>query len=278
MNPPSPQFHNRALVSMLTAFSFLLLAASGIVLFVAPPGRIANWTNWSILGLRKSDWGAVHIWFAAIFVVGTAFHLLLNLHPLLGYLKNRATRRISLRREWVAAAVLCALVFAGTLMKAPPFEALVAWNEEFKQSWEQPAERAPIPHAELLTFAALAEKGGVDVQTATARLAARGVSGFNADTQVRAIAEQAGLSAREVFALMVKPSAQAGEHVPGVGGGVGWKTLAQFCADERIEMKEALARLSAKGITAHEHLTLREIASRSGERKPYELLEIIRAQ
>lgn len=278
MNTPAPHFHNRALVSMLTAFSFLLLAASGAVLFIAPPGRVANWTNWSILGLRKSDWGAVHIWFAVIFLAGTAVHILFNLHPMLSYLKNRATRRLALRREWVAAAVLCALVFAGTLMKSPPFEALVAWNENFKQSWEQPAERAPIPHAELLTFAALAEKTGVDPQIARARLAARGVAGFEPDTVVRTIAEQARMSAAEIFNIMTGSSLQEGEHAAGAGGGVGRKTLAQFCAEERIEVRDALARLNANGITASENLTLREIASRSGERKPYELLEILRAR
>jgi hypothetical protein len=34
---------------------------------------------------------------------------------------------------------------------------LLAWNEAFKASRDRPAERAPIPHAELLTLAALAE-------------------------------------------------------------------------------------------------------------------------
>lgn len=274
----SPQFQNRALVSMLTAFSFVLLAASGTVLFLAPPGRVANWTNWTILGLRKSEWGALHIWFSVIFLAGVVLHVLYNLRPMLSYFKDRLTRRVGFRREWLAAAALCALVFVGTLTKSQPFEAFVAWNEELKESWDQPAERAPIPHAELLTFTALAEKGGVDPALATKRLAAKGVGGFTADTVMQTIADRAGMSARQIFEIMVAPSAALGEHAPGAGGGVGWKTLAQFCADEQIDIAQALRRLDANGIAASEQLTLREIASRSGDRKPYELLEIIRAQ
>jgi hypothetical protein len=57
----SAGFQWRALTSVLMTLGFVLLAASGIVLFLSPPGRVANWTNWTILGLRKSDWGGVHI-------------------------------------------------------------------------------------------------------------------------------------------------------------------------------------------------------------------------
>ncbi len=129
----------------------------------------------------------------------------------------------------------------------------------------------------MLTFSALAEKGGVEVPVATARLASRGIVGFGPDTVVQTIADSAKISARQVFDFMVKSPEGSGDHAAGAGGGIGWKTLAQFCADEKIEPTAAMGRLTARGITADANLTLREIASRSGGRKPYELLEIIRA-
>lgn len=277
MNSSSSTFHSRALVSVLTGFAFLLLVLSGAVLFLAPPGRVANWTNWSMIGLTKSQWGGVHIWFAIVFLAGSAVHIIYNLRPLFGYFKNRATRRVDLRREWLIAGGICAVVFVGTLTKAAPFEGLLAWNEDFKQSWERPAERAPIPHAELLTFSGLAEKGNVDLAAATRRLAARGITGFTPDTIVQHIAERAKLSAKEIFDIMVTPSTQAGDHAKGAGGGAGWKTLAQLCADENLDLAKALSRLKASGYKATEQLTLREIANTKGDHKPYELLEIIRA-
>lgn len=272
----APRFQWRALASVVVAFAFLLLAASGAVLFLSPPGRVANWTNWSILGLRKSEWTGLHIWFSAIFVAGAAGHVLYNLRPLVGYFRDRLTRRASMRREWVAAAGLCTVVAVGTLAKAPPFATLLAWNEELKESWDRPAERAPIPHAELLTLAALAEKGGVDLASATARLTAKGLAGFSGETVVQQIADGAKLSALQVYDIILTAPKAAGTHVEGqAGGGLGWKTLAQFCADEGIEIGSARARLTASGLKASDELTLREIAASSG-RKPYELLAIIR--
>lgn len=270
------RFQWRALTSVLVGLAFLLLAASGAVLFLSPPGRVANWTNWAIFGLRKSEWTGLHIWFSAIFLAGAAGHVLYNLRPMLSYFKDRTTRRATLRREWLVAAGLCGVVAAGTLAKVPPFATLMAWNEELKESWDRPAERAPIPHAELLTLAALAEKGDVDLASATARLTAKGISGFTGETVVQQIANGAKLSAQHVYDIILTAPKATGTRAEGqAGGGLGFKTLVQFCTDEGIEIGPAMARLTASGLTASEKLTMREIAANGG-RKPYELLEIIR--
>ncbi len=274
----SPRFQWRALTSVLVGLACLLLIASGAVLFLSPPGRIANWTNWTIFGLRKSEWIGLHIWFSAIFLVGAAGHLLYNFRPMLGYFKDRLTRRLAARREWMVAAGLCMAVVGGTLAKVPPFATLLAWNADLQESWDRPAERAQIPHAELLSLAALAEKGGVDLVSATARLTAKGVSGFTGQTVVQQIAAGAKLSAQQIYdIILTAPKEAAGTHAEGqAGGGPGWKTLAQLCTDEGIDVGTAISRLAARSIPANENLTLREIAT-AIDRKPYELLEIIRA-
>jgi len=156
----SSSFQWRALTSVLMTLGFLLLAVSGSVLFLSPPGRVANWTNWTMLGLRKSDWSGLHIWFGTLFLSMSALHVFFNWRPLISYFKNRATRSVGFRKEWAVAAGICVVVFGGTRAGIPPFSTLLAWNEEVKESWDRPAERAPIPHAELLTLAGLAEKGG----------------------------------------------------------------------------------------------------------------------
>ena len=66
-------FNWRSFTSILTAFSFLGLTISGIILFVVPPGRIANWTGWTIFALTKEQWIALHDWFAVIFMITVAF-------------------------------------------------------------------------------------------------------------------------------------------------------------------------------------------------------------
>ncbi len=83
------------------------------MLFVSPPGRNANWTNWTLLGLRKSDWGGLHIWFGAVFLTVVVVHLILNWRPLVSYFKGKLTRRVGFRWEWAVALPFCGAVYAG---------------------------------------------------------------------------------------------------------------------------------------------------------------------
>jgi len=46
-------FQLRAMISVLLALAFPALLVSGLVLFVSPPGRVANWTDWRLFGLSK---------------------------------------------------------------------------------------------------------------------------------------------------------------------------------------------------------------------------------
>lgn len=274
----APGFQWRALTSVLMTLGFLFLAVSGTVLFLAPPGRVANWTNWTMLGLRKSEWGGVHIWFGSLFLAMTALHVFFNWRPLVSYFKNRVTRVIGFRKEWAVAAGFSAVVFGGVRAELPPFSTFLTWNEGIKESWDRPAERAPIPHAELLSLAALAEKGGVDPAVATARLNAQGVAGFTGETVVQKIADQAKIPAREVYDIILKGGSGAGGHGDGkAGGGLGWKTLAQFCAEEGLALESVRARLARGKVKFTDEMTLREIAASNGQ-KPYDLVESLRAK
>jgi len=39
------RFSYRVLTSFFVTFDFLILLVTGVVLYVVPPGRVANWTN-----------------------------------------------------------------------------------------------------------------------------------------------------------------------------------------------------------------------------------------
>ncbi len=51
MTDKKKQFKIRAFTAMMMLLSFVLETISGIVLYIVPPGRVANWTNWKIWGL-----------------------------------------------------------------------------------------------------------------------------------------------------------------------------------------------------------------------------------
>lgn len=294
MDKPSPlnqraPFAWRAMTSVLITVSFVILVLSGGMLFVSPPGRIANWTNWNILSLTKRDWIALHICFGTLFLVVSIFHLAFNWRPLVSYFKNRLTLQFGFRWEWLVALVICGAVYAGTRLNVPPFSTLLTFNEQVKASWDNPRERAPIPHAELLTLSDLAQKAGVDMATVTNRLKAKGITGCSAHIIVQQLAEKNRISSQQLYELILAeparnemgrgqgPGGSRGRGA-GTGGGMGFKTLTQFCADEGIALTNALSRLQAKGIKASSDQTLREIAVNNGYSRPYEILVILREQ
>jgi len=285
----SPRFRWRALTSVLITAAFLVLTLSGVILFLAPPGRVANWTNWAIFGLRKSEWGGLHIVFGALFLLSAVVHIFFNWRPLLGYFRNRWSQASGLRWEWLAALAIGGGVYWGTRAGAPPFSTLIAWSESIRESWESPRERAPIPHAELLTLKELADKAALDFALAASRLEAKGIKGFTESTLMRDLADKNLMSAQQLYDVMnatpagtaregsLKPAGGTGRGA-GSGGGPGRKTLSEFCVGEGINLELAVKRLGAKGIKAEPSLTLREIAVNNGYSKPYDLLEIIRAK
>lgn len=276
-----PRFAWRAMVSVLVACSFIMLLFSGIILFASPPGRVANWTNWTLVGLRKTEWTALHIWFSAMFLAVSVFHVFYNWRPLVSYFKDRLTRRMGFRWEWAVALGICAGVYAGVRSNVPPFSSLLAFNEELKMSWDKPAERAPIPHAELLALNELVQKAGLEMAVVAPKLEAKGIKGYSGETIVQEIADRNNLSAKELYDIILSAAPAAagkGGHGKGQGGGggPGWKTLEQFCQEEGIALADAVARLKAKGFQVDPKLTLRELAVNNGFERPYELLEAIR--
>jgi uncharacterized membrane protein YgcG len=297
----------RAMTSVLIAASFLLLLVSGVILFVSPPGRVANWSNWRLLGLTKHEWSGVHTWFAAVFVVMVVFHLVFNFRPLMNYFRDRISRRLGWRWEWVVALALCGGVFAGAQTCVPPFSTLLNFGERVKQSWEDTRTAAPLPHAELLSLKDLVGQGKVPYETAVERLEARGFKRIRPETIVQDLAQSNQVSAQRVYEIIQGQRdggrgggghgfAKAGEsgeqaeqgagHGAGDGrggfgkggggaGGAGWQTLAQYCSSRNIALTNSTARLQAKGIKFTADQTLREIALGNGYDRPYEIIGIL---
>ena len=277
---PSP-FKFRPFVSVMVSASFVMLVVTGAVLFLAPPGRIANWTDWRILALGKHDWIDLHIWFALVFLLAALCHLWLNWKPLISYFKSRATKRLGLRWEWVAAGIVCVGIFAGTRAAIPPFSNVLAWNEQLKWSWDKPTEQAPIAHAELLSLGELAEQANVPWETAQKRLVNIGLEGVTTEVEVRALADQNRMTPARVYELITGDSGQGrgeGDNARegGRGSGYGWKTLRVVCEELGANLAEVQARLKAKGIDAAPDDTLRDIAVRAGYDRPGELMDTIR--
>jgi hypothetical protein len=133
-NTERERLHWRGLTSLIVTLAFLVLATTGVIMYISPQGRVVNWTGWNVLGLSKQQWIAVHTTMALLFVIASCFHVYFNWQALVRYFVLK--RRLHLKREMVGAVAVVTVVFAGTVFEIPPFSSIIALNGHAKGHWE----------------------------------------------------------------------------------------------------------------------------------------------
>jgi hypothetical protein len=273
--PDTKPFSWRAFVTFYVVLSFLVIALTGIVLFITPPGRIANWSDWRLLGFSKSQWQTVHTIFSFIFIVAASFHLFFNWRVILGYLAKRFQEGINKRRELGAAVTIGVIVFVMAADGMVPFGTVMAWGEEIKNSWSTPSTEPPVPHAELLSIARLAGEMKIPVNELMLRLSAAGIVPDSAGMSVKDLASRYSLTPKQVYD---RAGIQPPPAMPAGGGpGYGRKSVASLCEEAGITIDEGLARLGAAGLSAEPGTTIRTVAQAAGM-SPADVVAIIQGQ
>jgi len=198
------KFHTRGFTSLALSLGSLVLGISGIVLYFAPKGRVAYWTNWTMLSIEKDTWQAIHINMALFFLLLSAFHLYLNWALFWGYLKTKSRWAMNLKAE-LAAAVLLTIVFVGgSMLLAPPFGTIIDLKTQVENRWERQAPKAPAPHADEFTFTRLSQSIDLSVDQIRAALSAEGYAAKQENPTLRQIADQHGVAPSDVFAAIAK--------------------------------------------------------------------------
>jgi hypothetical protein len=269
-NAPA-RFRWRAFVTLYVTLSFVLLAASGIVLYVAPPGRVANWSRWTLGALDRHGWQSVHTVFALLFVLAGAFHLWFNWRTFWFYVRSKLAEGLLAKRELVLAAAAVVAVAGLTLADLPPFGSVMDLGDRAKESWSTGGGEPPVPHAELLTLERLAATTQIPIDRVLANLDAAGVKGAGAGVTVAALASANGLTPQEVWTRL--KGREKPKEIP-AGGGYGSRSVGEVCIQLGVPLEEGLARLRAKGIEAADRTPMKELAERHG-RRPHDLVEIL---
>ena len=216
-------FSMRGFTSLLLTLSLLAMTFAGVMLYLSPRGRVANWTDWALLGLGKEQWSSVHMNASLLFVIVAVLHLVLNWSVFFSYLKKKAAAGLNMKKE-LALATLIALVWvAGTIAEVPPFSSVVALNDDIKDYWEQQATRAPIPHADELTLEQFAKQVNLPVSEIAEALRKEGFDAADTQLTVRELGHRKGVAPSEVLAAIQKHHPQAGAMAgrgPGRGRGM----------------------------------------------------------
>lgn len=266
------KFTLKKAVSLTLGLAFVVMAYTGIMLFVTPKGKIAYWTDWSLFGLSKTQYTDLHITSMFIMLIFGIWHIYYNWKPLTSYLKNHARRITPLKKEFLFALTLNAFVVAGALFHIPPVQSIIDLNTRIKTYWEQEKGAPPFGHAEESTVASLAPFGGTDAQSAMKRLRSAGIKVDSAGQTLQQIADRNGITAQRVYEVMV-PKQKGAASAPVTG--LGRKSLQELSSMGQFDLDIALAYLHSKGVDATPQTTMRDAASALNT-TPYELFTTLK--
>jgi len=276
------KFKFRAFIALMMLWSFVLETVSGVVLYIVPPGRIANWTNWKLWGYTKHQWAAMHTIFGYVFLIFAVWHIYYNWKPILNYIRSKVKAGLRMRMELTLSLLITVLVFIATVISLPPFSTVMDIGENFKNSWEESQREPFVPHAELMRFDEFVEQIGIPEEQALQTLKAAGITITDRETPIKDIAEENNVAPSEIHNLLIRSLSkemqdrltEAEKHQPG-GSGFGMKSLEQVAVELDMSAEGAVKILESNGITARKEDLIKTIAENNGKR-PFEIVNLLK--
>lgn len=270
-------FHWRGWTTLVVTISFVVDTVSGVILYIAPPGRVEKWLQWKVWGLSKDQWIAVHTIFGYVLLVIVAVHLYYNWKVFTHYLWRKAQKALNLKWELALSVLFCLLLFLGSVWNLPPFSTVMAIGEHFKAGWEKGAVKAPVSRSESKTLQEFAGSIQVPVEQMTGILKSRGYAIENNQQKIEEIAKANQTSPSKLYEEL-----QAGGAVPvapktGEGSGLGRKSLKVVAEEQGLSLEQVLSRLKALGVEAQPDDRLRDVAGKLGK-TPTETLDLLKGR
>ncbi len=253
-------FSWRVFISFGLCIALVMMLLSGVILYISPPGRVANWTDWRMIGLSKTGWQHQHIIFGFAFVLLSLFHLfLINWHAFFSYLKAKSTQGLKSPAELMAITIFSLFLGAGTFFGIQPFSAVIEFGDGISNSWDRKDSQAPVPHAELMTLVELSQQPelGGDPEALKTTLEKAGLQVTSQKETIADIAKANGMTAEKVYEL-IAPKKNGAQKLQKEG--LGKKTLQQIADEAGVSATSLQLALRQKGIEAKPDSPLKAVA------------------
>jgi hypothetical protein len=209
----------RRVISLSLLLLGMALACTGVMLYLAPSGRIAYWTDWHLLGLDKDQLGAMHTIGALACVILSVLHAWYNWKAIVTYLRDKAQRLRVATPEMEIACVLTLVLEVGPALALPPFAQVMDAGEAVKGWWEAREGSPPYGHAELSSLSTVAAKLELEEDDAVARLSGDGWVVGSAELSLLDIARENDRSPAALYSVLTKQGGAAAS--PAYKGGKG---------------------------------------------------------
>ena len=237
----------KKITSLVMLWSMIMITYTGIILYIAPHGRVANWTNWELFGWSKDQFAQIHTTFMALFIVATLLHIYYNFKPMVSYMKNQMKQFVFFTKEMIVALGITLLFLTGTLFEIPPFSTFVSFGDSIKDGWAEKSDEPPYGHAEESTLKDFSQKTGYELKSLLKVLHEHNITTKDSQT-LEEIASREQKTAKYLFAL-IQNSLGASKSQNQISG-LGRKTFAQIAKEMHINLEQFLKELENMGIKA----------------------------
>jgi hypothetical protein len=260
-------FNLRSFTSFSLVISTIIMSWSGFILYVAPPGRIANWGTWKLMLFTKSEWQALHTIFSYLFFILVIVHLFfVNWRAFLTYFKSKIKAGLNKKWELATAIIVSTVFFIGTLRNWTPFEPVMAFGEKVKGSWEGDFQSPPVLHMEIYTLEKLSvEFDSIAPSEMLKTLRENNIKVEGLDKTLKEIASDNNTTPSAIYDILsLKYKKHPGQSTGEVPQGIGKYTVKSTAANTGIDLNVLLEKLKQKGIDADGETSLRSIADQLG--------------
>jgi hypothetical protein len=250
---------------------------SGFILYVAPPGRIANWGDWKLMLFTKAEWQALHTIFSYMFFILVIIHLFfVNWKTFLTYFKSKVRAGLNKKWELAAAIIFSALFFLGTLKSWTPFGPVMTFGEKVKGSWENKYESPSIAHMEEYTLIKLAsEFQGITPEEILKTLNDSSLKVSGTDATLKIIATENKITPARVYEIItLKYKNIQVVNKSEVPSGIGKITLREIATRLEKDPAELIKIIKENGVESNGETTIRTIADQLGM-SPYDLYSLL---
>lgn len=189
----------KKIVSLLMLWSMLIMTYTGIMLFIAPEGRVAYWVNWTMLGMSKSQFGNMHVSFMILFIIVTGFHIYFNWKPMISYMKTKVKDFVFFTKPNMIALAISIVFIIGTLFTIPPFSTLFAFEKSIKHYWADTLGKPPYGHAELSSLKTFCRRTGYELENVLKVLKENGIKVQSPKDNLKKIGEQNNITPAKIY-------------------------------------------------------------------------------
>ncbi|KAA0259470.1 DUF4405 domain-containing protein [Deferribacter autotrophicus] len=262
-------FSLRKITSLVLLLSFLMLVYTGVMLYIAPQGRVAYWAIWKFAGLTKTEYTNIHIMFSIIFLISGILHIYYNWKAILHYLKNKSQQLVIFTPNFVIALLLTLITFLGTYYNLKPFSSVITFSDNIKTYWEKVLGTPPISHGELLSLENFCKKFNIDLQKAESILKENGIKITSVKDTLKTIAITNNTTPQKIYDLIkdakkLSPTKIKNNMEEETPTGLGRLTLKEMCDQYNINFEMAKNILKEKGFEFDDKTKIKDISVQKG--------------